>query len=1126
MIPPESAVYLTIPALTLEVILMVYVYQLNPQDKRNQIYAVYMLLLATNACGVLVVTTAFTREIALVGAWMNAFTALITGPMLWIVVGLTFAPPMLRRHGWALPLLLLMAIPTLLLLVDAIMGTTFLMDTSQVNRANGTFVSIQHYLSGSLATIFFTLNVIVLNIGVGFLLLALALFKRTPPATRRILWYLVIGFVFSGIIATEARHMHPVLGGIIDPLLVAIITGLIISRFQILSPVVSGLWQAIENANFGLVVMDKNWYVQKINSTAYQLLHLSLDTAPNTANFAIITTHLAQKIQNPAEATTFSQRVLREPGRVHQVEFLLPQDGDGQTNGQFQYLITRIEPIYEEGKTRIGSLCTIHDLTAERRARHLIAQANQALQEHIKYIARLNEITLAATGNIDLPDLLQMLADQLGDLFAAESCYVSLWDEAGKTAIPAASYGEMRDSYTSIRTYPDEQTITKSVLASERPLLIENSHHSPYISSRLAMMFPEQSLLALPLIVADQKLGAAIIAYPRSHPIKTEDVIRGEQVAGQIALALAKSKLFQAEREQRMLAESLREAGTALSATLDPDTVMDEILQYIEPVVPYDSANLMLVQGDTIHVVRMRGYEKYEPAIAEMVKHLQLSITNTSNLRRMQTTKRPYIVPDILQDKAWISIGELTYFRSWAGAPIVAQGHVIAFFSLEKREPDFYRPLHAQRLAAFAGQAALALQNAQWFATIRQRQAELETLFALSTALHVATMLPDILELALQNGIEITQSCGGCIYLAEPEENVELFKHAPCACAIGETKRLPHPYDIRQYLHAAYHSYHPIYIPLPLYDDHLNDKTIGCIALSLKTQDQIIGIMLLAQATSSTLSAQNRQLLIALAEMVSGAAQRAQIMETLEQQVSRRTYELTRTNARLAELDQLKSKLINDISHELRTPITNIQLYLDLMERGKTEKHPKYLAVLQEKIKILIRLTEDILHISQLSLYKTRAKFAPTDMNEIAQSLLQKYQIRAVNAGLTMTLQPAADLPQVMAEHDLLVQGLSKLLDNALAYTTSGEITIITAMTDTAVTIIVRDTGMGIVPDEQLHIFDRFYRGRQVSQSTIPGSGLGLAIAKEIIELHDGTIVVESEAHTGTTFCVTFPQVI
>jgi PAS domain S-box-containing protein len=245
----------------------------------------------------------------------------------------------------------------------------------------------------------------------------------------------------------------------------------------------------------------------------------------------------------------------------------------------------------------------------------------------------------------------------------------------------------------------------------------------------------------------------------------------------------------------------------------------------------------------------------------------------------------------------------------------------------------------------------------------------------------------------------------------------------------------------------------------------------------------------------------------------------------LEVRVAERTYELTEANKRLHELDELKSKFIADMVHELRTPVANLNLYVDLLERGNPEKRERYQMVIKEKTQQLVRLTEDILNVSRLDLYTDQAQVTAVPLNDLITNLIPVYQPGAEIVDLALCFEPTTDLPFILGERNQITQVIGNLVKNALNYTHHGMIKIATEFDATRQQVCVKitDTGRGIAADDLPHIFDRFYRGRDVGQLNLPGSGLGLAIAKEIVEMHKGEIVVESEKGQGTTFIVWWP---
>lgn len=399
--------------------------------------------------------------------------------------------------------------------------------------------------------------------------------------------------------------------------------------------------------------------------------------------------------------------------------------GAGGERRIFQLIVT---PIHDDHRRLIARLLVLREVTREHEL--LRAERRRARQMEL-----LNEITLASLRVDDFREMLQLLADRLGELFEADGAFITLWDEAQQRTIPVAAYGHLRETYPAFRPEPGETTLTESVLRAGGTLAIEDVFNTPYLSPHIAALFPARSMLALPLIASDRKLGAALIAFNQPHHFTPHEITLGEQAAGQIALAVAKVRLLEDEREQRGLADALRQAGLALSKSLDFETVLDRLLDEIGRVTPYDAANVMLIEHTTarglgrVRLARLRGYEQFGAQVVHAIAALTLEIETTENLRRMVETGRPLIIPDTANYPGWVKVGTAAHTRSWAGAPIIAHGHIIGFFSLDKTEPGFYRPEHAERLAAFAGQAALAIENARLFDETRRRAEEQRLLY-------------------------------------------------------------------------------------------------------------------------------------------------------------------------------------------------------------------------------------------------------------------------------------------------------------------------------------------------------------------------------------------------------------
>lgn len=227
---------------------------------------------------------------------------------------------------------------------------------------------------------------------------------------------------------------------------------------------------------------------------------------------------------------------------------------------------------------------------------------------------------------------------------------------------------------------------------------------------------------------------------------------------------------------------------------------------------------------------------------------------------------------------------------------------------------------------------------------------------------------------------------------------------------------------------------------------------------------------------------------------------------------------------RQKELDRLKDQLIFDVSHELRTPVTNLNMYLELLDGCRPEKKAGYLEVLKGETNRLIDLIESILDLSRLDMYKAKkVKFSDVNLNLLAAQVVDVHRPLAESAGIRLTYQLDTSLPNIRGEQNQLARLVTNLLSNAIRYTPQGCVELKTFLDGNYACLQVIDTGIGIDDEDKPHLFDRFYRGRKVSQSRITGTGLGLAIVREIIEIHEGRIDVTNGSNGGSIFSVWLP---
>ena len=225
--------------------------------------------------------------------------------------------------------------------------------------------------------------------------------------------------------------------------------------------------------------------------------------------------------------------------------------------------------------------------------------------------------------------------------------------------------------------------------------------------------------------------------------------------------------------------------------------------------------------------------------------------------------------------------------------------------------------------------------------------------------------------------------------------------------------------------------------------------------------------------------------------------------------------------------DESRNQFVAQATHELRTPLTNIRLYVETaLEEG--EKDPalreKSLNVINQESRRLERIVDDMLKVSEIEAGSLKLNHDDVRLDQVLADLLVDYEAQAKEKSIVMGFNLAPKLPVIQADRDKVQLAMHNLLGNALKYTPAGgRIAVNVDVADGKVVFEVRDTGIGISKDDQVHLFEKFFRAKDRRVESIVGTGLGLSIAREMARLHGGDITVESELDKGSTFTLTLP---
>jgi PAS domain S-box-containing protein len=585
----------------------------------------------------------------------------------------------------------------------------------------------------------------------------------------------------------------------------------------------------------------------------------------------------------------------------------------------------------------------------------------------------------------------------------------------------------------------------------------------------------------------------------------------------------ARQQAEAAERDQRRLAEALRDTAEALASALHIDDLLDRVLANIERVVPHEIVDILLLDEATdgppaATVVRSHGYAEHGLA-SDWSWTRPWPLADFKALQEMRDTGQPVLIADTTHSALWALMPDTAWLRSWVGVPLRHHDQVMGFIALASATPGFFNEQSVERLQAFADQAAIALHNARLYDSVQQQASELAALYRASGALAGAADSRQLAQQIVETlASEFSQVERGVGLVDEERRRLILAAQSD----LGHSTPFPDmALDGQGLCPLAVRTGEVVYARDVTQDERYvaGERQTGSeLVIPLKAGGRVLGVIVLHSAERDAFSERDRRLLAAYAERAALALQNAQLLESL-----------TRARQAAEEASRAKSEFLANTSHELRTPLTGILGALDLVLGGlcdSPEEERRFVNVAYSASRHLLGIINNLLDVAKIEAGRLELDRGDVDAALVLAEVLNLVRPQAEAKGLSMSADAPPVPPHVWGDHGRIRQILLNLLDNAIKFTQHGQVTarIEPAGDARQVRIIVADTGIGIPAPQQARLFQPFAQADGSSTRKYGGTGLGLSISRRLAELMGGSLTLFSAGENqGSTFTLQLP---
>ncbi len=763
------------------------------------------------------------------------------------------------------------------------------------------------------------------------------------------------------------------------------------------------------------------------------------------------------------------------------------------------------------------------------------------LQESLDYQTATAEVLKAIShSTFDLDAVLHTLAESAGRLCNAS--LAQIWRRDGDIYRFAAGHAhdpEFQALEEKRELKPGRGSVVGRAALERQPIhVLDAFDDTEYELKDAARLYNYRTLLGVPLMREGEPIGIFGLGRDHVEPFSDRQMALVTTFADQAVIALENARLFEeAQARTRELQETL-DYQTAISEVLnvisrspsDVQPVLDVILQTAVRLCDADSGTIARERNGQFFRTGQFGFS---PEFSDLMRREPVELSRGTVTGRALVDGKVVHILDAATDPdyTWSEAVNLAELHTSLGVPLMRDKSVIGVIALIRRTVRPFTEKQIELVTTFADQAVIAIENARLFEEVQARTSdlarsvgELKALGEVSQSVNSTLDLKTVLETIVTKAVQLSRTDAGAIYVYSAESDrfsleATYGMSAELIAAISDqTIRLNDPG-----VGDAARSRRPIQTidlsedsPTPAQRLVLGAGFRSVLVVPLLRPDSVVGALVVRRRTTGQFSDSIVHLMETFAAQSVLAIQNARLFSEVEEK-----------GRQLEVASRHKSQFLANMSHELRTPLNSVLgftemlvdgLYGDLPDKARTT-----LGRVQANGRHLLGLINDVLDLSKIEAGQLKLTIDDYAISQVVRTVAATTEPLARAKGLRLSANVEDSLPIGRGDERRLAQVLLNLAGNAVKFTEAGSIEIAASAKSGRFEILVRDTGPGIAPEHQERIFEEFQQVDESSTRQKGGTGLGLAISKRIVEMHGGTISVDSALGAGSTFRVSIP---